>query len=62
MGGNGVSRDVRTMTVRVPISIRRRGGRKLVLTPDGAQNHCRAHHPAHRQRHGQGDRPGVSMA
>ena len=24
----------RTVTVRVPISIRRRGGRKLVLTPD----------------------------
>jgi hypothetical protein len=28
--GNG-----RTVTVRVPISIRRRGGRKLVLAPDG---------------------------
>jgi hypothetical protein len=27
----------RSMTVRVPISIRRRGGRKLVLTPDGAE-------------------------
>jgi hypothetical protein len=27
--------DGRTVTVRVPISIRRRGGRKLVLTPDG---------------------------
>jgi hypothetical protein len=26
----------RTVTVRVPISIRRRGGRKLVLVPDGA--------------------------
>src|SRR6478609_5239381 len=25
----------RTITVRVPISIRRRGGRKLVLAPDG---------------------------
>ena len=24
-----------TVTVRVPISIRRRGGRKLVLSPDG---------------------------
>ena len=30
--GNG-----RTVTVRVPISIRRRGGRKLVLAPDGAE-------------------------
>ena len=27
--------DSRTITVRVPISIRRRGGRKLVLAPDG---------------------------
>jgi hypothetical protein len=30
-----LSDDGRTVTVRVPISIRRRGGRKLVLTPDG---------------------------
>jgi hypothetical protein len=29
--------DGRTVTVRVPMSIRRRGGRKLVLTPDGAE-------------------------
>ena len=28
--------DSRTVTVRVPISIRRRGGRKLVLASDGA--------------------------
>jgi hypothetical protein len=27
--------DGRTVTVRIPISIRRRGGRKLVLAPDG---------------------------
>jgi hypothetical protein len=27
--------DGRTITVRVPISIRRRGGRKVVLAPDG---------------------------
>ena len=27
--------DERTVTVRVPISIRRRGGRRLVLTPNG---------------------------
>jgi hypothetical protein len=27
--------DGRTITVRVPISIRKRGGRKVVLTPDG---------------------------
>ena len=30
-----LSADGRTVTVRVPISIRRRGGRKLVLAPDG---------------------------
>jgi hypothetical protein len=30
-----LSDDGRTVTVRVPISIRRRGGRKLVLSPDG---------------------------
>ena len=29
--------DSRTVTLRVPISIRRRGGRKLVLAPDGAE-------------------------
>ena len=27
--------DGRTLTVRIPISIRRRGGRRLVLAPDG---------------------------
>jgi hypothetical protein len=30
-----ISDDGRTVTVRVPISIRKRGGRKLVLAPDG---------------------------
>ena len=30
-----VMEDRRTVTVRVPISIRRRGGRKLVLAPNG---------------------------
>ena len=29
--------DGRTVTVRVPISIRKRGGRKLVLAPGGAE-------------------------
>src|SRR5687768_18062419 len=28
--------DDATLTVRVPISIRKRGGRKLILAPDGA--------------------------
>ena len=27
--------DAQTITVRIPISIRKRGGRKLVLAPDG---------------------------
>jgi hypothetical protein len=30
-----LSDDGRTVTVRVPISIRKRGGRRLVLAPDG---------------------------
>ena len=29
------ARDGRTVTVRVPLAFRKRGGRKLVLTPDG---------------------------
>jgi hypothetical protein len=37
--------DAGTVTVRIPISIRRRGGRKLVLAPDGTPDtsatHCR---------------------
>jgi virulence-associated protein VagC len=32
-----VKTNGRTITVRVPISIRKRGGRKLVLAPDGAK-------------------------
>ena len=32
-----LSDDGRTVTVRVPISIRRRGGRKMVLSPDGVE-------------------------
>lgn len=30
-----ISSDGRTITVRVPISIRKRGGRKLIVAPDG---------------------------
>jgi hypothetical protein len=40
-----LSSDGRTVTVRIPISIRRRGSRKLVLAPDGTPDtsatHCR---------------------
>jgi hypothetical protein len=32
-----IKSDGRTITVRVPISIRKRGGRKVVLAPDGTQ-------------------------
>ena len=35
MASSHLTSDSRTVTVRVPISIRRRGGRKLVLAPDG---------------------------
>src|ERR1043166_7608507 len=33
-----IKSDGRTITVRVPISIRKRGGRKVVLTPDGIEH------------------------
>jgi hypothetical protein len=33
-----IKSDGRTITVRVPISIRQRGGRKVVLAPDGMQH------------------------
>lgn len=35
MAKSKLSDDGRTVTVRVPISIRRRGGRRLVLAPNG---------------------------
>lgn len=31
-----LSKDLRTLTVRVPFAIKKRGGRKLVVAPDGA--------------------------
>jgi hypothetical protein len=30
------SREVETLTIRIPIRLQRRGGRKLIMTPDGA--------------------------
>jgi hypothetical protein len=33
--GARISEDGRTVTVRVPLSFRKRGGRKLVLAPEG---------------------------
>ena len=32
-----VSDDAQTITVHIPFAIRKRGGRKLVVTPDGAE-------------------------
>ena len=37
MSDTNFTTDGTTVTVRVPISIQRRGGRKLVLAPDGAE-------------------------
>ncbi|MFO0992609.1 MAG: hypothetical protein U1E67_11855 [Hyphomicrobiales bacterium] len=36
MAEPSLTTDARTVSVRVPIAIKRRGGRKLVLAPDGA--------------------------
>jgi hypothetical protein len=33
-----IKSDARTITVRVPISIRKRGGKKVVLAPDGLEH------------------------
>src|SRR5688572_13528211 len=38
MAKQKIKSDGRTITVRVPISIRKRGGRKVVLAPDGMQH------------------------
>ena len=40
MAERTVDADPQTVTVRVPISIRRHGGRKLVLAPDGTSDIC----------------------
>jgi hypothetical protein len=32
-----LTRDGRTLVVRVPLALRKRGGRKLVVTPEGAK-------------------------
>jgi hypothetical protein len=38
MANAKIKSDGRTITVRVPISIRKRGGRKVVLAPDGMEH------------------------
>jgi hypothetical protein len=35
-GRDTLSKDSRTLTVQVPFAIKKRGGRKLVIAPDGA--------------------------
>lgn len=35
-GSTTISKDRRTLTVRVPFAFKKRGGRKLVIAPDGA--------------------------
>jgi hypothetical protein len=56
-----IATNDRTLTVRGPLTIRRRGGRKLLLAPNGADITAARHAPR-QQRHGQGDRPGVPLA
>ena len=41
MARSKIKSDGRTITVRVPISIRKRGGRKVVLAPDGTTSDTR---------------------
>ena len=54
-----VSADGETITVHIPLTFRKRGGRKLVVTPDGADVGAAA---AGRQRDGQGAGAGVPVA
>ena len=56
-----LSDDGRTVTVRVPISIRKRGGRKVVFAPNGDQSSPQPPLPAIRQLNGKDYCPGVSL-
>lgn len=56
----GIPCHGQTVTVRIPISIRKRGGRKLVLAPDGTTETWAA--PSRRVDNGQDNRPGVPLA
>jgi hypothetical protein len=33
--GDRTSREIETLTIRIPIRLQRRGGRKLIMTPEG---------------------------
>lgn len=50
-----VSADGETIVVHIPMTFRKRGGRKLVVTPDGAE-------AAGGQCYGQGARAGIPVA
>jgi len=50
--------DGETITVHIPLTFRKRGGRKLVATPDGGVGAA----AARRQRNGQGVGEGVPVA
>jgi len=41
MAKSNIKNDGKTITVRVPIAIRKRGGRKVVLAPDGTEHDLR---------------------
>jgi hypothetical protein len=34
--GDRTSHEIETLTIRIPMRLQRRGGRKLIMTPDGA--------------------------
>ena len=55
-----VSADGTRLTVRVPMNIRRRGGRKVVVAPAGHGHQLAA--AAGRQHAGEGNRAGISLA
>jgi hypothetical protein len=57
--GDAVSADGETITVLIPLTIRKRVGRKLVVTPDGAEWASR---PRVNNAMGQGAGAGVPVA
>ena len=54
-----VSADGETITIHIPMTFRKRGGRKMVVTPDGAPW---APRPRVDNAHGQGAGAGVPVA
>ena len=54
------SLEVETLTIRIPIRLQRRGGRKLIMTPEGVAAPAREAEP--RRDAGQGARPRAPLA